>query len=210
VPHTATIEGDFEKGSNNFLDVDASGNVYMTGITRGHVDWGNGVVTGIGMPVQTSISILSFDTNGIPRWSLDGYSNHFNSSYALAVDQQGDCFFGSAVNDTAFFGTFSVNEGGGLAFVLGKISTPAPASVNDIRNETHANIFPNPAKDKVYIELNYTAGFFELHDITGKLLQENFIQFSKYELDMSHFGSGVYFLTVGDKNIQQHIKILKE
>ena len=210
VPHTSTIIGDFQRGENMFMDADTLGNVYVTGITRGIVDWGHGVTTGMGAPTNNSISFLSFDANGIPRWSLEGNSNHYDGAYAISMNQNGECYFAASVRDTAIFDTITVNEGGNLAFVLGKISPSIPTSIKSTTTDCHIHAYPNPATEKITIVLDSPKSFFELHDVTGKLLKRGDVHFSSYELDLSSFKNGFYFLTIHDKNSQEHIKIVKE
>ncbi len=211
VPHTSGgITGDFQRGDNMFMDVDALGNVYLTGVTRGVVDWGNGVVSGAGAPVYSSVSILSFDQNGTARWSKQGGGYNYHDAYALALNQQGDCYFAAVARDTIMFDTISVNLGGGLAFVLGKISTPLATSIYTSKNEEQFHVYPNPTKDQVTIEFDSPENFFEIQDVTGKLLKKEEVHVRVYELDLRALKSGLYFLTAGDKNRKQHLKIVKE
>lgn len=70
--------------------------------------------------------------------------------------------------------------------------------------------YPNPAHGKITIVLDSPGSIFELHDVTGKLLKSGMNCFSTYELDLSEFKNGFYFLIVRDKNKEEHIKIVKE
>ena len=79
VPTTQVITGDFQRGRNNFLDVDASGNVYLSGSLRGSIDWGNGVITNSGSVTTDGNSIISFDNNGIARWQVTGTASAIGS-----------------------------------------------------------------------------------------------------------------------------------
>lgn len=71
------------------------------------------------------------------------------------------------------------------------------------------NIYPVPTSGKITIE-NKAKNYFEIYDISGKLLMKNVIANSKFEIDLTNLNSGIYFLTVGDSEKQVHQKIIKE
>jgi hypothetical protein len=71
------------------------------------------------------------------------------------------------------------------------------------------NVYPNPTNNKITVESNEVINSFELHDITGKLLKNEVVS-SKFEVDLSNFKNGIYFLTLNEKGKQVHKKIVKE
>ncbi|MCX6292384.1 MAG: T9SS type A sorting domain-containing protein [Bacteroidetes bacterium] len=71
-------------------------------------------------------------------------------------------------------------------------------------------VFPNPSSGKITIESNTPGGYFELHDISGKLLMKDVLTASKFEMDISRLNSGLYYLTLYQKDKQIHRKILKD
>lgn len=60
------------------------------------------------------------------------------------------------------------------------------------------NLYPNPATDKVFIDLkNLQADNIKIFDLNGKLIAEKSIKTSTLvDLDVSHFNDGVYFYQV--------------
>ena len=67
------------------------------------------------------------------------------------------------------------------------------------------NVYPNPAKDKLYIE---TATPFEatlmMYDQAGRMLINEMMNTEKYGIDISHLEAGIYNLKV-QNNEQQYI-----
>lgn len=59
--------------------------------------------------------------------------------------------------------------------------------------------FLTPATNRLVIETAFTKGFYQVFDITGKTLLEGKVNVStKFNLDISSFSSGVYFISVSD------------
>ncbi len=71
-------------------------------------------------------------------------------------------------------------------------------------------IYPNPTKDKITIQDNFIADSFQLFDLTGELLKNENVSTSKFEIDLSNYSNGIYFLTLIGKGNQIHKKIIKE
>ena len=64
---------------------------------------------------------------------------------------------------------------------------------------TEASMYPNPARDRVEVDLNSTERIKELslYDITGKLvLHKNKIDLNKANLDISNLHSGLYIVAI--------------
>jgi aminopeptidase YwaD len=65
------------------------------------------------------------------------------------------------------------------------------ATIPDIK------IYPNPAKEILFIELAETADMVEIKDITGKLIfRQQQLSRGKHRINISDFKRGIYFITV--------------
>ena len=64
------------------------------------------------------------------------------------------------------------------------------------------NIYPNPAKEKIHIELKNTTKYyrFQIVDITGKIIFKQSILNNKTEIDISNFDTGIYLIMLQNKN----------
>ena len=72
--------------------------------------------------------------------------------------------------------------------------TTDESSLTDVENTIEVNLYPNPAKEKVYLE---TKGFEKgvkamLSDLQGRILKEIEINSERIEIDLNTLSSGVY------------------
>lgn len=70
------------------------------------------------------------------------------------------------------------------------------------------NIYPNPTKDILYIEGVKQNDVITLCDVTGKLVYQKKANSEKEMIDVSHISSGVYYLFVQNKYINNKSKII--
>ncbi len=71
------------------------------------------------------------------------------------------------------------------------------------------SIYPNPSKDNITINTSYSIRSLIIYDLTGKTVFESF-DFNKYQLNISKFKSGVYFIRIEtDYGIETN-KFIKE
>lgn len=208
VPQQAVITGDFQRGKNNFLDVDAAGNVYITGMLRGTVDWGNGVITNSGMITTYGNSIISFDNNGVARWQVTGSATGFVSTYSLSVTGQDECYFSGSSVGTTTFDTLTTNVGGNYAFFLGKISPGNSSGISEVGSNGTLSVYPNPASNKLAIgnrQLAMTP--INIYNVLGEIVMAIESQNQQAEINVSNLPPGIYTLQAGNertKFIVQH------
>lgn len=202
-----TITGDFYRGKNNFIDVDASGNVYMTGTLRGLVDWGNGIVSDVGQTTSTGMAIVSFDNAGLARWQLTGSSIGDITPYSIVVTGVDECFFGTGLVGEMTMDSVSTNQGNNFAFVVGNISASTGINNQDLSN--NFVLYPNPANDKLsfgpLIPKGGTQAVSEIsiYNSLGKKVNSDkpvSSAMNQLEINVSKLPDGIYFLSVGDLN----------
>lgn len=204
VPLTPSIQGDFSPGANVFIDDDALGNVYVTGITRGTINWGNNVITGSAPIPASEISLICFNNAGIPQWQLGGSSSSFETTYTMDADSIGNCYFASGISGSGTFGTFNINNGGMQAAVFGKISSPFVKVENNVQ-QTEIRIFPNPTNDFVRVCAN-TEFVKDIKAISIKNMQGQII-FSQKSfqpiINVQQLAQGIYAIEIdaGKKKI---------
>ncbi len=93
--------------------------------------------------------------------------------------------------------------------VYGPCDDPS-LSVSSFSNDRNISVWPNPSKNKVMVGSDETINYFELFDIHGVLLKKENVIASEFEIDLSKYSSGIYFLTLIGKENQFHKKIIKE
>jgi hypothetical protein len=209
VPQTVNITGDFQRGKNNFLDADASGNAYITGYIRGTVDWGNGVVSDAGGIPSDGMSVISFDGNGTARWQKTGKATGYISPHSLCVSATDECYFAASASGTATFDSLHTNAGGNLALVLGKISSQSVAGINDLKAAQSFTLYPNPADEQVSLSARQLTGTNKeasIYNVLGEKVYTNAVS-GLLTIDCRLFPSGIYFIEQGNarsKFIVQH------
>ncbi len=73
-------------------------------------------------------------------------------------------------------------------------------STGNLKNQSDIHIYPNPAKEKVYIQnLSADVSKIEIYDITGKLVNDFHTNKGNtfMQIDISKFRRGVYFIKIG-------------
>ena len=84
-------------------------------------------------------------------------------------------------------------------------------SINNYENSNNFSIYPNPANDKIKLELNVLKNsIVSIYNIQGQLLLQQAIKHYQTEIDISSFARGMYFVKVEtDKGIVSK-KFIKE
>ena len=105
-PLGAPFSGQFALCANAGLGVDALGNGVVLGTANGVVNWGNGVVTGVGALQNSAVVMLQVDSMGVPQWQLHSDSKGYDLPAGLSVLPDGICHLAVQVRDTFHLGTF--------------------------------------------------------------------------------------------------------
>lgn len=174
----------------NWVVVDPTGNVYVTGI----------IWDGTGNP--ENIATIGYNSAGVQQWVqiYNGSGNEFDSGNSLAVDNMGNVYVtgGSDNNENTDFITIKYSSTIGIQ----QVSTEIPAKFSLEQN------YPNPFNPETNIKFNLPKAskvMLTVYDVNGKavetLVNEN-LGAGSYEADFnaSHLTSGVYFymLTTND------------
>jgi hypothetical protein len=158
VPLQPGITGDFSVANGMQIAHDANGGVYLFGKTRGFVDWGNGISTGVSGATSVSYSsLLYFNISGIPQWSLDAVCDH-SIPYAI-LSIPGGGYSSQAQRGDAQFGSIQITQPSIYTFYTSLIKFSNPTTAINETNPDHAiAVFPNPS----------TAGMFQFSEELSK------------------------------------------
>ncbi|HYV92737.1 MAG TPA: T9SS type A sorting domain-containing protein [Chitinophagales bacterium] len=188
------ITGDFDRGKNVFLDADENGNAYISGVTRGTLDWGNGVTSGGGLISYGEMSVLEFDTSGTALWAKNASAaNGFIQANSLDVNAQGECYFTASITDEATFDTISLNANADFASVVGKISAGIGTSVPNVADDHLLILYPNPASDELYFSSSLNGATLKIFGAQGKCIRD-FTSIKNSALDVSGLSEGIYLV----------------
>jgi len=98
------------------------------------------------------------------------------------------------------------------------MNTPAYFCMDDItlssvgiqnKMESKANIYPNPAQDFIIVEADDKSEI-KIMDISGKILYRETLNNSKQRINVSHLNTGVYIISVTNKNLVYTQKLIKK
>jgi hypothetical protein len=101
------------------------------------------------------------------------------------------------------------NQAGGVAFFEGK---PAAISVEEIKQWSNINIYPNPTQNTVSIDLGNNSisnARLELMDLLGKPLIQKQVQHSTEKINMVDVPQGIYLLKFTNKEGSKVFKLVK-
>ncbi|KYK31485.1 MAG: hypothetical protein AYK22_07860 [Thermoplasmatales archaeon SG8-52-3] len=102
------------------IDVDSSGNVYITGHFMYKTTFGNTTLESKG---SADVFIGKLDTNGNWLWAVGGGGNLADYPYDIVVDSLGDSYIVGDFEGTASFGDFNVTSQGMADVFIVKVDT---------------------------------------------------------------------------------------
>lgn len=90
--------------------------------------------------------------------------------------------------------------------------TTDESSLADLENSIQVNLYPNPVKEKVYLEVKGLEGKVEcvISDLQGRILRTFEVKSNRMEIDLRDYSSGVYYVKVFDANAIRVCKIIKD
>ncbi len=71
--------------------------------------------------------------------------------------------------------------------------------VNELKNTT-VSVYPNPVKNSINFDLDFTGFNVKIIDVTGKTVKSSTAVNSKLTISTSNFSNGIYFYSISDNN----------
>ncbi|WP_179334960.1 T9SS type A sorting domain-containing protein [Winogradskyella costae] len=145
---------------------------------------------------------------------------NFNECYTFTIfDSYGD---GICCSNFTGSGNYSLSDENGNEIIVGSEFTSEesitfnvqnPLSVNEFTLETVINIYPNPVKDNLNIELthvNETVDY-QIYNTLGQKISEGSLEpNSTYNMNMSQYETGLYFVKLSTSTNTITKKIIKK
>ncbi|MFD1615087.1 S8 family serine peptidase [Gelatiniphilus marinus] len=87
----------------------------------------------------------------------------------------------------------------------------AALSVDDVENITNISIYPNPAKDYIYVKIpsTYNTLTISLFNILGKRVLQRLISNTNNQIDVSSLSKGMYIIHAKSKTETKSFKLIK-
>ena len=203
---------------DNGLDVavDANSNVYTVGIFNNTVDFDPGTSTdNHSSNGGYDVFIQKLDANGNFVWANTFGSGDYDYGKGIAVETTGNIYTAGYFNDAVDFdpgtGTDNHSSNGETDIFVHKISKTA-TGIADNAIVKQINVFPNPTKDIVSINLGmeYKNISVNIMDVTGKIVKTaKFDKTQQFTLSLNN-PAGIYYIEVNTGKDKAVIKLLKE
>ena len=120
--------GGSENDNGKGIDVDSSGNVYISGIFKNTVNFGGGDITSHG---NFDIFVLKLNSSGTFQWVYKAGGTGNDQAYPISVDTNGNVLVAGYFHNTANFTPVSCTSKGSADIFVLKLSTSG--SLNFIR-----------------------------------------------------------------------------
>jgi hypothetical protein len=190
-----------------FMDSDADHNVYLTGMIRGTIDWGNGIVTG---STDTYYDMLtwSYDADGEMRYAVSAGGEWWDWGHSLTIGNGGEIYLSGIATQQVTFGDIVIEEEGLFSYVARFNYDPTGIEQAAFTDEFH--IYPNPATDEISIETEKEMSI-SVVDMTGRrVLQKDFTSSETKKLDISTLDPGIYICLISGTGFSHSVKVMKK
>ncbi len=202
-------------GSNRIIGTDIAtyeGKIYLTGSFGAEFSSGGSTLTTNG---GFDCYIAELDNQGNWNWAVSFGGDFVDTPQKLTFDNRGNLYVSALTNSTNPTINNTTYTGlGGYDYLFGKLDLGLTSGLNSSSFEQiTTNAFPNPASDKVLIDLgeNEISGFLDVVNISGKLIQRlDFTNQVDLELDLSTYPKGVYFVKINALDGVGVVKVVKQ
>lgn len=189
-------------GKRNFLNIDATGNVYFSGSTAGTVNWGNNITT-ISTIYQDGL-VLKYAPDGTILMAKTAGGADTDRFDGVTTNSLGDIFVSGLLRGTSNFDAIQHVESNQYQFypVLAKINF-SNLTTTDF-NAENIVLYPNPSNDFIYIQnsTNYSKG--EIYSVLGQKVAD--FQISSAPISIKELATGTYFIKIDGYKVLKFIK----
>ncbi|MEZ4800066.1 MAG: SBBP repeat-containing protein [Flavobacteriales bacterium] len=197
------------------IATDASGNIYITGLFYGLVDFDpNDDVSNMQSSGNYDVFILKLDPQGNFVWNSRIGGPGYDQSMRIRVDALNNIYSTGFFNDVAdFSATESISSNGMNDIYVHKISQETISNQNELElDHLSLSLFPNPSADLIQLNLDKSLNdiSIEIQDSNGKVLKNQYFN-TLHQLTLElPYPSGIYFIIVQSKNEKGVYRIVKE
>ncbi|MCK4407172.1 MAG: T9SS type A sorting domain-containing protein [Bacteroidales bacterium] len=188
-------------GSGRNMDFIESNNIYYGGVANiipEHYPW---------QAEPTWIMLNNLDSNLNINWQSFYGGDAFYYLWGLRATQDGGCI----MLCTRYDHNTQYHEYDIYILKVDSLGLITNINENTKINISNAIVYPNPGKNQITIKTFTKNSYFELFDITGKILLKKFIPDYSTEVNVSHLPKGMYFYRIyNNKNIFETGKWVKQ
>jgi hypothetical protein len=187
----ASGTGKVNLGYRNYLSLDAQGNIYFAGSTRGNVNWGNSITTNI-TSFQSDALILKYNPEGEILFAKTAGGTSEDRMDGICINADGDIFVtgigsGNGIYDDIEYPAEEFTFYPFLAKISSGVLGTNEPQIKEI------SVFPNPANDYINISgIDFPSNAIIVNAL-GQIVKKVELSDSN-SIDISGFSQGVYFL----------------
>ena len=198
--------------------VDASGNIYTTGVFIGIVDFDPGAgianLTSAGSS-SYDVFVQKLDASGNFQWAKSFGGSYSDEGRSIALDASGNIYTTGVFRGSADFhlsaGTANLSSAGAADVFVYKMN---PSTVGLLENTfaQQIKIFPNPTAGTFIIDLgdDYKSTLITISDALGRVVSASkFSSTSAIQLSLDE-PPGVYFIEIVSDDHSARLKLIKE
>jgi hypothetical protein len=188
-----SVGGDQDDGLNSIV-VDTSGNSYLVGFFKSaSITIGSETLTN-STPGLADLFIAEYSSGGNPLWAKSAGGTGDDIANSIAIDASRNSFvagyFGSP---TLAFGTITLINAGNSDTFITKLENYTGIDV--LNNQMNISVFPNPATNKITINIPQKATI-EILNIEGRILKTIINEGKEETVDLANLSRGLYLLKV--------------
>lgn len=191
-------------GHRNFLDLDTSGNIYLTGSTAGPINWGNGFSTAtVGFSNYNGL-LLKYDPQGTMQLVKTIANPGHDILNGISVNGNGEMFVSGLMGfGTATFDNLQISVPQYDYYpVLAKIT---PVTLGTSENEIQKpKLYPNPSSDFIMISGIPSAKGTIINAVGQKIIDINVDNNSP--VNISQLAKGAYIIRLDGHTPMKFIK----
>ena len=199
--------GSVDVGTKNFLNLDAQGNIYFSGIISGGViNWGNGITSNTNTFGNREALVLKYNPQGeILMAALAGGTSN-DEANSISIDPNGSIYVSGLIRGSATFGTLSFTADDPLDY------TPFLAKIQDDNLSvphnalTDLRVYPNPVTNLLTVQTAETIVNLTVFSLNGQRMQ---LPQNGNQLDFSGVANGVYVVEVVMENGVKRVKVVR-
>jgi hypothetical protein len=200
----------------NSIAVDGSGNVYITGLFFGTVDFDPGMGTSnLTSGGSSDIFISKLDAAGNFLWAKNIGGTSFDGANSITLDGSGNVYLTGAFSGTVDFdlgaGTSNLTGLGNEDIFILKLGTASVGILDNSFGNT-LKVYPNPSNSTVSIDLgtSYDDVFVTIRNQLGQnVLKKPYSGINVLQLNLPE-AAGLYFLEISSGNKRAIVKVVKE
>ncbi len=202
---------------------DVNGNIIIaSAFSSPSISLGSNIVNNTNSST-TDILITEFDSIGNLLWTKSTGGIGQDNVLGCSISSNGSIYItGSFLSPSLTFGNVTLANaditGSNADMFLAKLAAITVGIEENNLGNNYVTIYPNPSKDKLYINCNSNYSSIQMYDLVGNEMQPQINKSDlkingtfNFELSTLHLNSGIYFIKVTDSNGRTEVsKVVKE